>query len=142
MKDKELEEKTIQIKELIAERMVSSVRFLFASFLDTDFVDVNVSRDGVMVVSEIAGMKYGIEPVNDVPTLWLCGNSTVLKKYTSFTIAQRKEYGDREAMKLVYTVLVNLYAGGHIPEKAFRQEQLLVAIKRKLNNYRVIGNVG
>lgn len=134
MKDKELEEKTIQIKELIAERMVSSVRFLFASFLDTDFVDVNVSRDGVMVVSEIAGMKYGIEPVNDVKDL--------LKKYTSFTIAQRKEYGDREAMKLVYTVLVNLYAGGHIPEKAFRQEQLLVAIKRKLNNYRVIGNVG
>ena len=134
MKDKELEEKKTQIKELIAERMVSSVRFLFASFLDTNLVDVNVTREGTMVVSEVAGIKYGIEPVNDVKDL--------LKKYTRYSLAQRKEYGDREAIKLVYTVLVNLYAGGHIPDKAFRQQQLLDSIKRKLSNYRVVGNAG
>jgi len=42
MKDKTLEEKTRQIKELIAERMVSSVRFLFECFIDTSQVSVLV----------------------------------------------------------------------------------------------------
>ena len=134
MKDKTLEEKTRQIKEIIADRMVNSVRFLFECFLDTAVVDVTVQREGTQVTTEIAGEKYGIEPVEDM--------REIIKRHTTLTNAEQKEYGDREAMKLVFTVLVNLYAGGHICDEAFRQTEMLNAVKRKLNNYRVLQDAG
>ncbi len=132
MKDKSLEEKTRQVKELIAERMVGSVRFLFECFLDTTEVDVSVSREGTEVVTEVDKQKYAMEPANDLKEL--------LKKHTTLSNIEKKEYGDREAMKLVFTVLLNLYAGGHISDKDFRQQEMLNVIKKKLEKFQVVGN--
>ena len=132
MKDKTLEIKTRKIKELIAERMVGSVRFLFECFLDTSKVSVLVSRDGTEVVTEVATQKYAIEPASDLREL--------LKKHETLSNIEKKEYGDREAMKLVFTVLLNLYAGGHICDEAFRQQEMLNVIKKKLKNYQVVGH--
>ena len=130
MKDKTLEEKTRQIKELIAERMVSSVRFLFECFIDTSQVSVLVTREGTEVVTEVETEKFAIEPAEDLREL--------LKKHSTLSNIEKREYGDREAMKLVFTVLLNLYAGGHINDEAFRQKEMLNVIKKKLKNYKVV----
>lgn len=130
MKDKTLEEKTRQIKELIAERMVSSVRFLFECFIDTSQVSVLVTREGTEVVTEVATEKFAIEPAEDLREL--------LKKHSTLSNIEKREYGDREAMKLVFTVLLNLYAGGHIKDESFRQKEMLNVIKKKLKNYKVV----
>ncbi|WP_033154975.1 hypothetical protein [Pseudobutyrivibrio ruminis] len=130
MKDKTLEEKTRQIKELIAERMVGSIRFLFECFIDTEAVDVVVSREGTEVVTEVATQKYAMEPASDLREL--------LKRHATLSNIEKKEYGDREAMKLVFTILLNLYAGGHIKDEAFRQKEMLNVIKKKLKNYKVV----
>ena len=132
MKDKSLEVKTRQVKELIAERMVGSVRFLLECFLDTTEVDVSVSREGTEVVTEVDKQKYAMEPANDLKEL--------LKKHTTLSNIEKKEYGDREAMKLVFTVLLNLYAGGHISDEDFRQQEMLNVIKKKLETFQVVGN--
>ena len=133
MKDKTLEEKTRQIKELIAERMVSSVRFLFECFIDTSQVSVLVTRECTEVVTEVATEKFAIEPAEDLREL--------LKKHSTLSNIEKREYGDREAMKLVFTVLLNLYAGGHIKDEAFRQKEMLNVIKKKLKNYKVVDYV-
>lgn len=130
MKDKTLEEKTRQIKELIAERMVSSVRFLFECFIDTSQVSVLVTREGTEVVTEVATEKFAIEPTEDLRELF--------KKHSTLSNIEKREHGDREAMKLVFTVLLNLYAGGHIKDEAFRQKEMLNVIKKKLKNYKVV----
>ena len=130
MKDKTLEDKTRQIKELIAERMVGSIRFLFECFIDTEAVDVVVSREGTEVVTEVATQKYAMEPASDLRDL--------LKRHATLSNIEKKEYGDREAMKLVFTVLLNLYAGGHINDEVFRQQEMLNVIKKKLKNYQVV----
>ena len=130
MKDKTLEDKTRQIKELIAERMVGSIRFLFECFIDTEAVDVVVSREGTEVVTEVATQKYAMEPASDLREL--------LKRHATLSNIEKKEYGDREAMKLVFTVLLNLYAGGHINDEVFRQQEMLNVIKKKLKNYQVV----
>ncbi len=130
MKDKTLEEKTRQIKELIAERMVSSVRFLFECFIDTSQVSILVTREGTEVVTEVATEKFAIEPAEDLREL--------LNKHSTLSNIEKREYGDREAMKLVFTVLLNLYAGGHIKDEAFRQKEMLNVIKKKLKNYKVV----
>ena len=130
MKDKTLEDKTRQIKELIAERMVGSIRFLFECFIDTEAVDVVVSREGTEVVTEVATQKYAMEPASDLREL--------LKRHSTLSNIEKKEYGDREAMKLVFTILLNLYAGGHINDEVFRQQEMLNVIKKKLKNYQVV----
>lgn len=119
-----------RVKELIAERMASSVRFLFECFLDTGQVEVSVNRDGSAVISTVAGQKYSIEAVEDIKAL--------IAKYATLTNLQQKEYGDRRAMKLVYTVLVKLYAGGHISDAAFRQQEMLSVVKKRVSNYKVV----
>ena len=119
-----------RVKELIAERMASSVRFLFECFLDTGQVEVSVNCDGSAVISTVAGQKYSIEAVEDIKAL--------IAKYATLTNLQQKEYGDRRAMKLVYTVLVKLYAGGYISDAAFRQQEMLSVVKKRVSNYKVV----
>lgn len=127
-----LEDKERKVKELIAERMTASARFLLECFLDTDEVEVSVERKGTGVVTTVAGNQYYVEAVEDLKKL--------VRAYSSLSNVERKEYGDRASMKMVFTILVNSYAGGHLKDNDFRQKEMLNAVAKRISNFKVVGN--
>ncbi len=126
------EETEIRIKELIADRIINSARFLFECFIDTEKIEVKMKRKGTHVVTEIAGETFYTEPVENFESL--------MSKYMTFTNVQKKEYGDRESMKMVYSIILRSFAGGHIGEEDIKAKELVTLLKNKMGNYKVLEN--